>query len=554
MVVADGSADGSADKVVVFDRSRLRDKYGTAGARRVVEAVDRLIDADDERGVRTRRVDLSSTRSLRRYGVPRPTQLDPAATVTAVDAICGREQPDYLLLLGGPDVIPHFPVRNPLAGGVDPDPDVPSDLPYACTSGVTNDPAGLIGPSRATGRLPDVPGGSDPAALIAMLDIARRWVPLGADHYRHHLIVSTQTWRASTEETADRLFGTVDVRLSPPDGPAWTDEQMERPTHFFNLHGATADPRFLGHSLGGPGPRFPVAHQASDVADRLAAGALGTAECCYGAELYDPALSAGVLPMPLAYLSAGAYAYVGSTNTSYGPPIGNGGADLICRYFLENVLGGASVGRAFLQARQRFVRDRPVLRPTDLKTLAQFVLYGDPSIHPVVRLGPEREPVAPAPDPEGDAAKSARVATRLLRAGRSARRRNLEAAAWALDRTTALASPTPSYDDALLPKGAADAQAATRVAEVAATAGVPVPTGEAERMVFRVEVPGPMEGLAGPDDQLEVVLVPTTPTPERPRRRARATLRPDPAAVDITVVTATVRGGEIVAWTTAVTR
>jgi hypothetical protein len=547
-------ADARADKVVVLDRARLRAKYGTAGTRRVVAAVDRLIDADDDRGIHTRRVDVSSTRSLRPYGVGRVTGLDAAAAVTAVDAICAQEQPDYLLLLGGPDVIPHVAVRNPLAGGVDPDPDVPSDLPYACTTGVTVDPARLVGPSRATGRLPDVPGASDPAALLALLRAARGWMPAAADRYRQHLTVSTATWRASTEETVDRLFGHVDVRLSPPDGPDWTNAQLSRPTHFFNLHGATADPRFFGESLGGTGARFPVAHEAADVDGRLATGALGTAECCYGAELFDPALAAGLLPMPVAYLAAGAYAYVGSTTVSYGPAVGNGGADLMCRYFIEEILGGASVGRAFLECRQRFVRDHAVLRPTDLKTLAQFVVYGDPSIHPVVRLGAERIPLGPTPDPGGDAAKTARVATRLLAAGRSERRRNLEAAAWALDHTTAVAAALPAGAADELPKGPAGVTPVDRITTVAATAGIGAPLDAAERKLFGIQAPDAAEGIAGPDDRLEVVLIPAGARRRRPPRRARSTLRRDPTAVDITVVTATVRDGEVVAWTTELTR
>src|SRR4030095_5850740 len=40
-------------------------------------------------------------------------------------------------------------------------------------------------------------------------------------------------------------------------------------------------------------------------------------------------------------------------------------------------------GRAALVARQQFVQRSAQMDPTDLKTLAQFCLYGDPSVHPV---------------------------------------------------------------------------------------------------------------------------------------------------------------------------
>jgi hypothetical protein len=56
---------------------------------------------------------------------------------------------------------------------------------------------------------------------------------------------------------------------------------------------------------------------------------------------------------------------------------------LICRFFINRILEGASLGRAALLARQDYVDAHDTLDPVDLKTIAQFVLLGDPSIHPV---------------------------------------------------------------------------------------------------------------------------------------------------------------------------
>lgn len=44
-------------------------------------------------------------------------------------------------------------------------------------------------------------------------------------------------------------------------------------------------------------------------------------------------------------------------------------------------MNGASLGRAVLEARHQFAGQYSHLAPTDLKTLAQFYLFGDPSIH-----------------------------------------------------------------------------------------------------------------------------------------------------------------------------
>jgi hypothetical protein len=98
------------------------------------------------------------------------------------------------------------------------------------------------------------------------------------------------------------------------------------------------------------------------------------------------------MPICQRYLNRGAYGYFGSSTIAYGPAEGNGAADLITQYFLLAVLEGASLGRAALIARQKFVEQVGELDPVDLKTLGQFNLLGDPSIHPVVIVSPTAVP------------------------------------------------------------------------------------------------------------------------------------------------------------------
>jgi len=73
-----------------------------------------------------------------------------------------------------------------------------------------------------------------------------------------------------------------------------------------------------------------------------------TTECCYGAELYNPIFSA--LGMCNTYLGSKAYAYFGSSNTSYGDTTATARADMICQYFCKHLLSGTSAGSACLQA------------------------------------------------------------------------------------------------------------------------------------------------------------------------------------------------------------
>jgi hypothetical protein len=49
---------------------------------------------------------------------------------------------------------------------------------------------------------------------------------------------------------------------------------------------------------------------------------------------------------------------------------------------MQQVLAGASLGRALLEARQKFIRTQVMASPTNLKTIAQFLLLGDPALQP----------------------------------------------------------------------------------------------------------------------------------------------------------------------------
>jgi hypothetical protein len=149
--------------------------------------------------------------------------------------------------------------------------------------------------------------------------------------------------------------------------------------HFINCHGGLADPRFYGENAQG---EQPVALSSDGIAARIRPGTVVAAECCYGAELYDSVTLGLSVPISQQYLAQGACGFLGSSTIAYGPAEGNGAADLLTQYFLLAVLEGASIGRATLMARQRFVQQTRELDPTDLKTLAQFGLLGDPSLHP----------------------------------------------------------------------------------------------------------------------------------------------------------------------------
>jgi hypothetical protein len=367
------------DKIVVTNVTALKTKYGAAYGE-VKTALAALAASDKQRGLKSRLIAIDSSADMKAArGRAVSSARDQRGAKAAIDAIVKKHAPDYVVILGAHDVVPHIVLTNPMD---DDDPRVPSDLPYACDVPYSRDPARFLGPTRVVGRIPDQVGASDPALLVRLLGIAARHRPRERTLYGDPFALSTKTWQKSTRLSVETLFGKgTKLFTSPPDGPKWTKAQLAPRVHFINCHGNTLTPTYLGEF---PEETYFDAHDSALLPAKVTEGTVIAAECCYGAELYDPADADGKPGISSTYLREGAYGFFGSTTIAYGPSEGNGQADLICRFFIEAVLGGASLGRAAAEARHRFVSQFSHLDPSDLKTAAQFILLGDPSVHAVL--------------------------------------------------------------------------------------------------------------------------------------------------------------------------
>ena len=103
------------DKVIVTNFSALNKKYGNAGSQKIQTAVQDLIAADKNRGLVTglyRLDDLAAMQQFKAAPVADPT--DPQQNKVALDAIYKVLAPDYILILGSIDVIPHQDLKNPI--------------------------------------------------------------------------------------------------------------------------------------------------------------------------------------------------------------------------------------------------------------------------------------------------------------------------------------------------------------------------------------------------------------------------------------------------------
>ena len=376
------------DKILITNVPALRAKYGV-GFTKIQAAIKSLIAADKKRGIATVLFDVADAAAMKAVkGKPVTQPANARQNKDAVDAIYRALAPDYLVLLGSIDIIPHQDLKNPVTDPDfgDVDKEAPGDIPYACEAPYSRNPAKFIGPTRVVGRLPDLTNVGDPAYLVGVLKAAANWKSRAQADYAAFFSLTAKVWHGSTVKSLKAIFGTAaGLNDAPPSGPKWTKPQLAPLAHFINCHGAMARPEFFGEG----GGQQPVAMTTETIGGRIAAGTVAAAECCYGGELYDPAAYDDTPGICSTYLGDGAHGFFGSSTIAYGEADENSAADLICQYFLRLVRMGASLGRATLEARQKFARHVPKLDPVDLKTLAQFNLLGDPSIHPAQAVAAE---------------------------------------------------------------------------------------------------------------------------------------------------------------------
>ena len=374
----------SIDKLIISNRGALQNKYGKPGFQKINDAVKKLIAADKKKSFNSLAVFVDDTAAMKKAkGKVVKDITDPEQYKNAIDSLFHYYTPDYIMLLGAQDVIPHCRFRIPIPD--DDDTFVMSDVPYACEAPFSRNAGDFIAPGRVLGRLPDLTGVSDPTYLLKLIQNSIDWKQLKLSAYKNYFSLSVKWWKKSTQISLKNIFeNNNNLELAPPIVGPYTKTDLGRLMHFFNCHGGLRTSEFYGQS-NDKSSSYPVCFESNMLATKISYGTVVAAECCYAGLLYNPNRPTKIhSPICNAYLQNGAVAFVGSTTAAYGPSDSQGGADYITQYFLIAVRKGASCGRAFLEAQQRFVEKGDVkMDPTDLKTIIQFLLLGDPSITPI---------------------------------------------------------------------------------------------------------------------------------------------------------------------------
>ncbi|MEP7197651.1 MAG: C25 family cysteine peptidase [Saprospiraceae bacterium] len=367
-------------KILLCAKKKLIEKYGDK-FNDINNALVKLKEADLKRNILTHIVYMDDDNSQKITKLPASKKTDAKSCKIYIDKIYKSMNPAYLCLIGAQDIIPFFEFTNPLFSPTgDSDELIYSDLPYACENASSTEISDFIGPSRVIGRLPDIPDINDYKYFIKIIKFAAQHKSSDLKSFNNYFALSVKLWKGSSMTSTKNIFGNNDkLLLSPPTTEKHSKTVLKPLLHFYNNHGALFAPEYYGQT----GNNYPIAQHSSSIIGKVSVGTIVSAECCFGAQLYNNK-NLGQPDKSLAntYLGEGAAAFVGSTTIAYGPADGQGLADLLCQYFLIKIKEGASVGRAFLEARQRFIKDSAEFDPYELKTLHQFILLGDPSLVP----------------------------------------------------------------------------------------------------------------------------------------------------------------------------
>jgi len=402
-------------KLSVTVKRALECKYGRIKLKEIETARKAWIAADARRGIRTVHVEVDNSALMKKYGVKPVKLVDgkaPAPRIKrAIDALWKQLAPDYLVLFGADDIVPMFVVANPF----DPEGDnnelppkmrekVPTDNPYASSLPFrSSDRNSYLVPDRVIGRIPDMVSESDPAWIVRYLNRATNWEPRSVDSYmKTYAICSYRSSRAG--EKCMKYIARPDSKLllSPPAKDHWRSSQhrLSARLHMIKCHGQAGDPKFYGEKA----RNLPYAIRSDTLRTYLKSATVVGTMCCYGAQIFSPAKAVGATtkavakalcvkpkrggwPVASTYLRDGALGFVGPTVTAYAGDSEMMSADWIVAAYLNSVLGGASIGRAFLESKQDYLRwlnqqgQAPGL--DEELTLIEYVLLGDPSVTPV---------------------------------------------------------------------------------------------------------------------------------------------------------------------------
>jgi hypothetical protein len=387
--------------ILLTSRKRLLSIYGTEAMPQIDQCLQDILRSKCAlAGWSAYLVDVDDAESLK------PFALDPVDPANAwqvktllreIDSAIGQkgEMIGALLIVGGHEVIPFHRLPNPTD---DDDPDVPSDNPYASRD------ENYFVPEWPVGRIPTPPDPQAAFFLEVLRKVAAPPVPArtsiaamlisfmrsilqpGSSRFLVGSACTAAVWKKASAEVFRPVASPQSLLTAPPTySGTLPAEFLTLPRYsYFNLHGLENGPQWLGQrdakAKVPADAEFPIVLMPSQISGAGKTPQVVFTEACYGANIIQKGMGDAV---SLEFLAAGTRALAGSTKICYGaassPLIA---ADMLAQLFLQNCQSGIPAGESLRLAKLSFTeemnRRQGFLDPEDQKTLASFILLGDP--------------------------------------------------------------------------------------------------------------------------------------------------------------------------------
>ncbi|HUX99229.1 MAG TPA: C25 family cysteine peptidase [Candidatus Deferrimicrobium sp.] len=403
------------EKIILSHKANLIAVYGNDGFKKIHDALEQLANVS---ALETEIVYLDDKTSTKKHNLDPVKEANPELIQNFIETLCKTSDAEYLLIIGGHRIIPFSQLKDP----TNPTQMVYSDAPYADT--YQDD---LRSPDISLGRMPDG-AVTDPGLVLKQINTAIKHHKGVAAKTTDTTGVSAKTWENVSQELFKKIKDQTELILTPDWGlgnkvPEHinlgiirpTKWQMERPAKvteaiikhvsslvkktldpkaftgrkfiYFNVHGSDETTEWVGEIMSQVKIEgedcilivYPDILKPETIKQANVENAIVFSEACFGA------YTIGKVPdnsNALCLLNQGALCFVGSTAVAYGESRKSypRWADVMVKYFFDFVKRNYSIGEAFQMAKQRYVGTERPFNREDLKTMFEFVLFGDPEI------------------------------------------------------------------------------------------------------------------------------------------------------------------------------
>ncbi len=361
-----------ATKIIVTNKAALEKKYGENGTISILGSLNMMVAMDRQiRNISSFVLLLDNKEQMAMYGAKNVTDpQDEKQVKNAIDKVYAYLRPDYILLLGGCDIIPYQHLVHP----ADASRKIEGDLPYACSAPYGTAVDGFLQPGRNVSRLPDTSRdteGADALEYVRIITNTCRQKPRDGKDYEEYFAVTAADFKESRQKMVAKWFGNSDKLVCcPPHGPAWSQNQYDCLFHYFALYGLEKKYQWFDDKAGEN-----AVYECENDRLYLNAGTVVVSQCSYGAQLFDYVRRK---PICNVYMENKAAAFLGCTGEcSQGTEENR--EDALITSFLSEVKNKKPASEAFLAARKQVIKDPGNPTAEEKLVLAQWVLFGDGS-------------------------------------------------------------------------------------------------------------------------------------------------------------------------------